>query len=168
MLQILHLSLWGLLGWHKKKQAWDGRPTFIGDSRKLTDDNKKRKRKKPCVIVVMCPFHHPNKYGHVLRIMNALGVCEYITNHIECALYILFFSVIIIFLTLLECIILWLFIIGDELIPKLYHIKQCKTYLFVFIAMGNEEWWTSSCVFYCSVSRTHRENTYNDRRRRRK
>ena len=27
-----------------------------------------------------------------------------------------------------------------------------------FLATGNKEWWTSSCVFYCCVSRTQRSD----------
>ena len=124
------------------------------DSRKLTDDNKKRKRKPHVVAICSCnerkqalfSIHseiHIEIWNIILRLLwffhlNCLRVtyyiyihkyspCHFVSSKKECSLHI----------------------------PSGYFCSKPYMYqIYLLRTTGNKEWWTSSCVFYCCVSRT--------------
>ena len=119
--------------WHIHRNLFYKYKTYVQDSRKLTDDNKKRKRMPHVVVICFMQW-------------KKVGITFIIHKSSEEIIYTLI--CIQILLIMKRFMLLWSLI-------KLLHITSIPYIQFIYsLTTGNKEWWTSSCAFYCCVSRT--------------
>ena len=127
------------------------------DSRKLTDDNKKRKRKPH--VVAICSSNERKQATFSIHSKIHIEIWN-IIFHLPWFLYLNGLRIMYTLHIYSQICPLPLCIFKERMccslhIPSGYFCSKTYMYqIYLLRTTGNKEWWTSSCVFYCCVSRT--------------